>query len=157
MDRVLRQILSDTPAGREYLAKQDAAKKAKRARNAPTRRAKRETLKERSLRAAIVRDAVFKRADGRCECCCSRTPAEWHHLISGPSRRTSEAVETTAAVCVFCHLDLHRSKFHALAAMRRWAKENGYVDALAAIERRMDKISDVLRTGTCPTSWRTAP
>lgn len=95
--------------------------------------------KERNERAAAIRAEVFKRANGRCECCCSRTPAEWHHVIGGGARRAEESVETTAAVCVFCHVDLHRSRFHALVSMRRWAMTNGFADALHAIERRIDK------------------
>ena len=97
---------------------------------------------ERNARVGILRTRVFDRAAGSCECCRSRPPVEWHHLISGGARRTSEAYETTAAICTWCHADLHRNKWHALAVMRAWARDNGYLTALAAIERRLDKLSE---------------
>ena len=108
-------------------------------------RSKAERDEQRRQVLAQIRATVFARAGQRCECCNSRTPAELHHLVSGGSRRHQESTETTAAVCGFCHLDLHRNKEHALLAMRRWATERGFLVALKVINRRLDKLREAQR------------
>lgn len=99
----------------------------------------------RAQRTAEVRQAVFARANGRCECCGSRTPAELHHLLSGPSRRSRESAETCAAVCAWCHVDLHRNREDAIHRLRTWAAGSGYVEATSALTHRLDKIEEARR------------
>jgi hypothetical protein len=97
---------------------------------------------ERRRKVAEIREAVFVRADGRCECCCNAEPTEWHHVVSGGLRRHAESFETTAAVCFLCHLELHRGDHGALCSMRLWARVNGFARAQAAIEHRIAKVSE---------------
>jgi hypothetical protein len=106
----------------------------------PDRKAQRKD--ERRRKAAEIREAVFVRADGRCECCCNAEPTEWHHVVSGGLRRHAESFETTAAVCFRCHLKLHRGDHGALCSMRLWARINRYAQAQAAIEHRIAKLSE---------------
>jgi hypothetical protein len=112
-------------------------------------RAKGETKEQRRdarrKRAADIREAVFVRADGKCECCRQWAPTEWHHVLSAGDRRRREAFETTAAVCAACHGDLHRNKVDALLAMWRWAGRHEYADAGRAITKRLDKIEEAQR------------
>ena len=150
MNREVRNILITTPAGRELLARMKREERAKASRRkdrgprAPgeSKAAKRE---ERSKRAAEIRAAVFARAGDTCECCRARAPVEWHHLISGGERRHHEAVETTAALCPWCHVGLHKNRFDVLVAMVAWAAEHRYGDALRALNHRLAKLDEARR------------
>jgi hypothetical protein len=128
-------------AGLARIAERLAAPRKRVARDVgPDRKAQRKD--ERRRKAAEIREAVFVRADGRCECCCNAEPTEWHHVVSGGLRRHAESFETTAAVCFRCHLKLHRGDHGALCSMRLWARINRYAQAQAAIERRIEKVAE---------------
>ena len=120
---------------------------------APRRRPRRELMRapgasveqrrdERRKRAADIREAVFVRADGKCEFCETYEPTEWHHLLGAGLRRSREAVETSAAVCFGCHRDYHRNDYQTLSQALEWAHRRGYWTVAEAMVKRMAKIDE---------------
>ena len=97
---------------------------------------------ERRKRAADIREAVFVRADGKCEFCETYEPTEWHHLLGAGLRRSHEAVETSAAVCVGCHRDYHLGDVQTLSLALDWAHRRGYWTTAQAIAKRTAKVDE---------------
>ena len=107
----------------------------------PSRQAQRR--EERNERAAQIRAVVMERAGVNCEWCgAANLRLELHHVISGPSRRSAESVETCAAICPDCHRLLHRNSGAALVLARIWAERGSYSVALIAIQRRIEKLTE---------------
>jgi hypothetical protein len=137
------QVTRETKARATWLlleVKQARAKKLKR--SLPRRKAGQAAAASAALRRAELRGKVFERAAGRCECCASKSPSEMHHLVSGPSRRARESLETCAAVCAWCHVDLHKGRKEALLRLRDWALGLNFAEAMTALDRRLDKIEE---------------
>lgn len=148
MDRILRSILAETPAGRAYLESLKAEKVAKRRRVAPKRAArietKRATREERNERTSGIRAACVKRAAGNCELCGAiddpRSPLEMHHLLPGRGRRTQEqSVSNCIMVCGMCHSVGHGRILYVGGSLLAWARKHGYRETEATIRRRIDK------------------
>lgn len=99
----------------------------------------------RREKVSRIRTAVFARAAGRCEFCHAGEPREWHHIIGGPMRRTLEAVDTTAAICIDCHRGWNASKLDVLRLAKVWALRLGFRVALRAIEKRTAKVEEAQR------------
>ena len=150
MNRRLKSVLEAAASGKIseeiraraswILGEESHARKRKLGKSLPRRKAAEAGAVAAKQKRAELRARVFERANGRCECCNSRSPAEAHHLVSGPSRRFRESYETLAALCSFCHLDLHRSRVDALDRMYRWAFDHEYAEAAAALGRRLNKL-----------------
>ena len=92
----------------------------------PSLKEKREGKRKRHAEeTARIREAVFKRADGRCENIgdlppdaewgrCIHMPTELHHLAGGIGRRRQkQTVENTRAYCWECHRAAHRASKRA--------------------------------------------
>jgi hypothetical protein len=98
---------------------------------------------ERGIRLKVAREMVMIRADGRCELCGrSGYVLEAHHMISGPLRRVKESAETMIAVCADCHRAQTRGDEDALKNAKEVAIRLGMREALAALDRRLDKIAE---------------
>lgn len=137
------QVTRETRARATWLlleVKQLRARKLKK--SLPRRKAGLAAAATAAQRRAELRDQVFTRAAGRCECCASKSPSELHHLVSGPSRRARESLQTCAAVCAWCHVDLHKGRKEALLRLRSWALGLGFHEATNALDRRLDKIEE---------------
>lgn len=63
--------------------------------------AKRSARERKNEETASIRQAVFLRADGRCELCKTRAPADLHHAFGRVQVRQS--VSNTLALCRTCH------------------------------------------------------
>lgn len=104
MDRQLRSILEETPAGRAYLAQIDATKKQRRARHAGSRREREGKREAKRDDRAIVRALVANRALGYCEAC--RTfhgdALQMDHFWG---RAREESVQSCWMLCAECHRD----------------------------------------------------
>lgn len=63
--------------------------------------AKRIARGKKKEETASIRQTVFLRADGRCEICKTRAPAELHHAFGRV--QVQQAVSNTLALCRACH------------------------------------------------------
>lgn len=92
--------------------------------------AKRAKAATRRERVGEIREAVRKRADGRCELCgfsVADYAAEMHHLESGSGRRRSEeAAHNTLWVHTVCHRSYHRGPAVYAIEVADWAARHGY-------------------------------
>lgn len=98
-------------------------------------------------RAGVVYDAdgvVVK--EGCCEFChrCGFR-LEWFHVIGGQMRRKEEAVDTTAGSCWDCHRGWERNDMDVMRSVKEWAIRNGFKRALAAVEKKIDKVTEARR------------
>jgi hypothetical protein len=138
---------SPDPSVRAEARRVLAARSSRSRRTAPKRKPGREAKEAqrngRKERAAEIRGFVMGRARGYCEWCrCPSLSLEWHHVLSGGERRPRESVETTAAVCRYCHHTWHHSEVSTLRNAMEWATVHGFKDALRAIEKRIAKVQE---------------
>ncbi len=113
----------------------------------PTRKARlgiaQVTNEKRILARGELRHDVIIRANGRCETCrVPVPPGELHHVLSGSQRRRRESMSSLLFVCVACHHALHRNDLEVLFWASSWANANGFVEARAAIQKRIEKVTE---------------
>lgn len=126
------------------MADLDAKRKRIRVKRQPGLTIKRATKAQRRDNWQATREAVLRRANGRCEMCESSGWAlDAHHLLSGPLRRKYEAENTVVAICWPCHNGIHGGLVMELSMAYDAATRIGAPDiVLAALNRRLEKVTE---------------
>jgi 5-methylcytosine-specific restriction endonuclease McrA len=143
LDRLARIVLHGTQAELEAWARDYQAKQGRRkAKQAPRVQREKATKAQRADNWQTIREAVMRRADGRCESC--KTPdlaLDAHHLLGGPERRKWESVTTVVGLCRLCHRDAHdgeRAILQRLIGLAARMDAPYYVQA--KLNRRLEKV-----------------
>lgn len=121
---------------RRLMEEESAKRQRLKAKKAP-----KDTTREDNWRT--TREAVLKRASGRCELCGIPCLAlDCHHLAPGAMRRKFEHPGTVIAVCRMCHRKWHDGDKNTLIDSLRVAERIGAPDIVQAnLSRRIERAT----------------
>ena len=144
LDRLARAILTMDGAYALRWAQEHTAKRRRvKAKSAPRRKVERASKAQRAENWQTTREAVLRRANGRCELCFAvGFDLDCHHLGSGPLRTKYESPASVIACCRPCHRGWHQGAVVYLEASLEAASRIGCPDiVMASLSRRLQKAT----------------